>query len=48
MRVRYMLTLGRVDEYADWVKDIDFVEVSATDLDNDMYESAEKQYLAKQ
>ena len=37
--------LGRVDEYADWVSDIDFVEVSASDLDNDMYESAEKQYL---
>lgn len=37
--------LGRVDEYADWVKDIDFVEVSASDLDNDMFESAEKQYL---
>ncbi len=37
--------LGRVDEYADWVKDIDFVEVTDNDLDNDMYESAEKQYL---
>ena len=37
--------LGRVDEYADWVSDIDFVEVNADDLDNDMYESAEKQYL---
>ncbi len=37
--------LGRVDEYADWVKDVDFVEVSSDDLDNDMYESAEKQYL---
>lgn len=37
--------LGRVDEYADWVKDVDFVEVSNDDLDNDMYESAEKQYL---
>ena len=37
--------LGRVDEYADWVRDIDFVEVSASDLDNDMFESAEKQYL---
>ena len=36
--------LGRVDEYADWVKDVDFVEVSDDDLDNDMYESAEKQY----
>ncbi len=37
--------LGRVDEYADWVKDIDFVNITDTDLDNDMYESAEKQYL---
>ncbi len=37
--------LGRVDEYADWVKDIDFVNVTDADLDNDMYESAEKQYL---
>jgi len=37
--------LGRVDEYADWVKDIDFVNITDADLDNDMYESAEKQYL---
>ena len=37
--------LGRVDEYADWVKDIDFVNVTDADLDKDMYESAEKQYL---
>ena len=37
--------LGRVDEYADWVKDLDFVNVTDADLDNDMYESAEKQYL---
>jgi len=37
--------LGRVDEYADWVKDVDFVEISNDELDNDMYESAEKQYL---
>jgi len=37
--------LGRVDEYADWVKDISFVNVTDADLDNDMYESAEKQYL---
>ncbi len=37
--------LGRVDEYASWVKDIDFVNVSDAELDNDMYESAEKQYL---
>jgi TolA-binding protein len=37
--------LGRVDEYATWVKDIDFVNISDAELDNDMYESAEKQYL---
>ena len=37
--------LGRVDEYADWVKDIDFINVTDADLDKDMYESAEKQYL---
>ncbi len=37
--------LGRVDEYADWVKDISFVNVTNADLDNDMYESAESQYL---
>ncbi|SNR77553.1 Tetratricopeptide repeat-containing protein [Lutibacter flavus] len=37
--------LGRVDEYAAWVKDIDFINVSDAELDNDMYESAEKQYL---
>ena len=37
--------LGRVDEYAAWVKNIDFVNVSNAELDNDMYESAEKQYL---
>ena len=37
--------LGRVDEYADWVKDISFVNITDADLDNDMYESAEKQYL---
>ncbi|MGV8947361.1 MAG: tetratricopeptide repeat protein [Lutibacter sp.] len=37
--------LGRVDEYASWVKTIDFVNVSDAELDNDTYESAEKQYL---
>jgi TolA-binding protein len=37
--------LGRVDEYATWVKKVDFVSVSDAELDNDMYESAEKQYL---
>ncbi|OIQ36245.1 MAG: hypothetical protein BM563_11170 [Bacteroidetes bacterium MedPE-SWsnd-G1] len=37
--------LGRVDEYAAWVKTIDFINVSDADLDNDTYESAERQYL---
>lgn len=37
--------LGRVDEYADWVKGLDFINVTDSELDNDMYESAEKQYL---
>jgi TolA-binding protein len=36
---------GKVDEYATWVKTLDFVEVSDADLDNDTYEAAEKQYL---
>ncbi len=36
---------GHVDEYAAWVKTLDFVEVSDADLDNDTYASAEKQYL---
>jgi len=37
--------LGRVDEYAAWVKGLDFINVTDSDLENDMYESAEKQYL---
>ena len=36
---------GRVDEYAAWVKTLDFVEVSDAELDNDTWEAAEKQYL---
>lgn len=36
---------GKVDEYASWVRTLDFVEVSDVDLDNDTYEAAEKQYL---
>ena len=37
--------LGRVNEYAAWVKDLDFVEVTDSELDNATFESAEKQYL---
>jgi len=36
---------GNVDEYASWVKTLDFVSVSDADLDNDTWSAAEKQYL---
>ncbi|HEU4497670.1 MAG TPA: tetratricopeptide repeat protein, partial [Flavobacterium sp.] len=39
------LDSNRVDEYASWVKTLDFVEVSDAELDNDTYQAAEKQYL---
>jgi TolA-binding protein len=39
------IDLGRVDEYADWVRGLDFVDVSDSELDDATYESAEKQYL---
>ncbi len=37
--------LGRVNEYAEWVRDLDFVEVTDAELDNATYESADKQNL---
>jgi len=40
------IDLGRVDEYANWVRTLDYVDVSDADLDNTTYEAAEKQYLA--
>ena len=36
---------GKVDEYATWVRGLDFVAVTDAELDNDTYEAAEKQYL---
>ena len=36
---------GKVDEYATWVKTLDYIEISDAELDNDTYEAAEKQYL---
>jgi TolA-binding protein len=39
------IDLGRVNEYAAWVKTLNYVQVSDTDLDNATYEAAEKQYL---
>jgi tetratricopeptide (TPR) repeat protein len=35
---------GRVDEYATWVRTMDFVNVSNAELDNTTYEAAERQY----
>lgn len=37
--------LGRVNEYADWVRGLDFVEVTDAELDNATFESADKQYV---
>ena len=39
------IDMGRVDEYASWVRTLNFVEVTDADLDNATYEAAEKQYL---
>lgn len=35
---------GRVDEYASWVRTLDFVSVTNAELDNDTFEAAEKQF----
>ena len=39
------IDINKVDEYAAWVKNIDFADVTDAQLDNDLFESAEKQYL---
>jgi len=39
------IDLGRVNEYAAWVKTLDYVEVTNAELDNATYQAAEKQYL---
>ena len=39
------IDLGRVNEYAAWVRGLDYVEVTDADLENATYEAAEKQYL---
>ncbi len=38
--------LGRVDEYASWVRTLDYVDVTDAELDDASYEAAEKQFLA--
>ncbi len=37
--------IGKVDEYERMIKNIDYVEISDTDIENTIFESAEKQYL---
>jgi TolA-binding protein len=39
------IDLGRVDEYAAWVKTLDYINVTDAELDNTTYLAAEKQYL---
>ncbi|MDY0780185.1 tetratricopeptide repeat protein [Tenacibaculum sp. IB213877] len=37
--------IGKVDEYASWVKNVHFVNVSNSDIDNASYEAAENKFL---
>ncbi|WP_369047810.1 tetratricopeptide repeat protein [Tenacibaculum sp. UWU-22] len=39
------IDMGKVDQYALWVKSIPFINVSDADLDNATYESAENKFL---
>ncbi len=39
------IDLGRVDEYASWVRTLDYINVTDADLDKATYESAEKKFL---
>ncbi|WP_139958377.1 tetratricopeptide repeat protein [Flavicella sediminum] len=38
--------IDKVDEYAEWIRSINYTSVSDIDLDNTMYEAAEKKFLA--
>jgi TolA-binding protein len=40
------IDLGRVEEYAAWVKTLDYIDVTDAELDNTAYLAAEKQYLS--
>ena len=39
------IDMGDVDSYAAWVKTIKFVNITDSELDNDTFEAAEKQYM---
>jgi tetratricopeptide (TPR) repeat protein len=36
---------GNIDEYADWIKTLKFVDITDDELDNTMFEAAENKYL---
>lgn len=40
------IDIGKVDEYAAWVKGLDFVSISDAELDNTTFEAAEKPFLS--
>jgi len=40
------IDLGQVDEYAQWVSTLDFVEIADSELDDASYQAAENQFLA--
>lgn len=42
------IDIGKVDEYAVWVKSLGFVSITDTELDNTTYESAEKPFLSNE
>ena len=39
------IDLGQVNNYASWVKTLDYIEITDVDLDNTTYESAEKKFI---
>lgn len=39
------IDLGRTDEYSAWVRGLDYIDVTDSELDNTAYLAAEKQYL---
>ena len=39
------IDIDKVDEYADWIRKINYTKFTDADLDNAMYEAAEKKYI---
>lgn len=42
------IDIDKVDEYADWIREINYTKFTNADLDNAMYEAAEKKYTSNQ